>query len=103
MSDAKAGVLAGYGVYWRTWSFLLLLTAFMFFLDNMQMARTPFVLLMVLAMLTKATLIAGVFMHLRQESLDLVIAIAVCTMGCVVLLYGLTVVDALRIFRMLGT
>ncbi len=103
MSDAHTDSFAGYGVYWRTWSFLLLLTAFMFFLDSVQMPRTPFVLLMLVAMLTKATLIAGVFMHLRQESLDLVIAIGVCTIGCVLLLYGLTVVDAVRILRMLGS
>jgi len=102
MSDAKTAEFSGYGVYWRTWGVLLLLTAIMFFLDNLDMPRTPFVLLLISAMMIKATLIAGIFMHLRQESLDLVIAIGVCVLGCGGILYGLIAVDAMRIFAMLG-
>lgn len=102
MSEAKAAEFPGYGIYWRTWGFLLLLTAVMFFLDNLSMPRTPFVLLMVTAMLVKVALIAGIFMHLRQESLDLAIAIAVCVLGCGGILYALTVVDAWRIASGMG-
>lgn len=102
MSEAKSAEFPGYGIYWRTWGFLLLLTAVMFFLDNLALPRTPFVLLMITAMLVKVTLIAGIFMHLRQESLDLVIAIGVCVLGCGAILYGLTVVDAWRIANGMG-
>lgn len=93
---------AGYGIYWRTWGVLLALTVLMFFLDSLAMPRLPFVLIMVTAMLLKVTLIAGIFMHLRQESLDLVICIGVCVLGLGVILYGLIAPDALRILHMLG-
>jgi cytochrome c oxidase subunit IV len=102
MSEANTAEFPGYGIYWRTWGFLLLLTTIMFFLDTLAMPRTLFVLLMVGAMLMKVTLIAGIFMHLRQESLDLVIAIGVCALGCGAILYGLTVVDAWRIANGMG-
>lgn len=93
---------AGYGVYWRTWGFLLVLTAVMFMLDSLQMPRVPFVLMMISAMLLKVALIAGIFMHLRQESLDLVICIGVCVLGLGAALYGLMAPDAIRILRMIG-
>lgn len=99
---SEAAEFHGYGVYWRTWGFLLLLTATMLLLDSLSMPRTPFVILMLAAMLTKAALIAGIFMHLRQESLDLVIGLACCVLGCVGILYALTVVDAQRIFAMIA-
>lgn len=93
---------AGYGIYWRTWGFLLALTLVMFVLDSLAMPRLPFVLIMITAMLLKVALIAGIFMHLRQESLDLVISIGLCVLGLGAILYGLIAPDALRIFRMLG-
>jgi len=101
MAKAETEFAGGYGVYWRTWGFLLALTTLMFFLDSLSMPRTPFVLIMVTAMLLKVMLIAGIFMHLRQESLDLVISIGVCVLGLGFLLYLLIVPDAMRIFTML--
>lgn len=101
MAEAKAE-FAGYGVYWRTWGFLLALTLVMFVLDSLAMPRLPFVLIMVTAMLLKVVLIAGIFMHLRQESLDLVISIGVCVLGLGAILYGLMAPDAMRILHMLG-
>ena len=101
MARATTKTAGGYAAYWRTWTFLLVLTAIMLFLDTMPMPRAPFVTLMVAAMLLKVVLIAGIFMHLRQESLDLVIAIGVCTLGCGLVLYVLIVPDALRILAML--
>ena len=100
MGRATTKATGGYTVYWRTWTFLLVLTAIMLFLDTLPMPRTPFVVLMVAAMLLKVVLISGIFMHLRQESLDLVIAIGVCMLGCVVVLYALIAPDALRILAM---
>lgn len=100
MAHAKAEEFAGYGVYWRTWTTLLVLTAIMFFVDGLQIPRTPFVLIILSAMMIKVVLITGIFMHLKQESLDLVIAIAICLLGCSLLLYGLIVVDAFRILAM---
>lgn len=97
MSETKATNL---GTYWRTWAVLLVLTLIMFFLDTLDMSRGLFVTIMLLAMLTKATLIGGIFMHLAKESMDLVVTVVVCALGFGVLLYGLTVVDAHRIYTM---
>jgi len=98
MSETKA---ANLGIYWRTWAVLLVLTAIMFFLDTVDMPRGLFVGVMLVAMMTKATLIGGIFMHLAKESMDLVVTIVVCVLGFGLLLFGLTVVDAGRIYQML--
>ncbi len=97
MSETKT---ANLGIYWRTWVVLLVLTAIMFFLDTLAMPRGLFVVVMLLAMMTKATLIGGIFMHLAKESMDLVVTVVVCALGFGVLLYGLSVVDAHRIYEM---
>lgn len=89
------------GVYWRTWGVLLVLTAIMFFLDSMDMSRGVFVVVMLTAMMIKATLIGGIFMHLAYESRDLMITVAICCLGFGALLYGLSVVDAWRILAMI--
>jgi caa(3)-type oxidase subunit IV len=89
------------GIYWRTWAVLLVLTAIMFVLDTLAMPRGLFVTVMLVAMLAKATLIGGIFMHLSKESADLVVTVVVCALGFGLLLYGLSVVDAGRIYQMM--
>ena len=86
--------------YWVTWSVLLVLTLIMLVLDQTPMSRLLFVLVMVAAMLTKATLIAGTFMHLRFERVAFVLMIVVGLFINGVILYGLIVPDAIRIFGM---
>ena len=98
MSNEQAPNL---GIYWRTWAVLLVLTAVMFFLDSLTMPRGIFVTVMLVAMMVKATLIAMIFMHLAKESTDLVVTVVVCALGFGVLLYGLSVVDAGRIYQMM--
>ncbi len=98
MSETEA---ANLGIYWRTWAVLLVLTTIMFFLDTLDMPRGLFVGVMLAAMMTKATLIGGIFMHLAKESMDMVVTIVVCVLGFGLLLFGLTVVDAARIYDML--
>ena len=56
---------------------------------------------MLIAMMTKATLIGGIFMHLAKESMDLVVTVVVCGLGFGVLLFGLSVIDAARIYDMM--
>jgi cytochrome c oxidase subunit IV len=98
MNEATAPNL---GLYWRTWGVLLVLTAVMFFLDSMDMPRGIFVAIMLTAMLAKAALIGGIFMHLAQESRDLMVTVVVCCLGLGALLYALSAVDAWRISQML--
>lgn len=76
------------------------ITVVMFVLDSTPMPRGAFVAVMVVAMLVKATLIAWFFMHLRTESLWIGLSVAMGMLALAVVLYGLIVPDALRIFQM---
>jgi cytochrome c oxidase subunit IV len=86
--------------YWATWSALLALTLMMLWLDQAPMSRPLFVLVMLVAMRTKATLIAGTFMHLRFERVALVLMIVVGLLVNGEILFGLIVPDAIRIDEM---
>ena len=87
--------------YWITWLALLSLTLMMLWLDSAPLARGLFVTAMVAAMLTKASLIAANFMHLRFEHRALVFTIVVGLLVTGAVLYMLIVPDAHRIHHML--
>ena len=91
---------AGLRLYWTTWFALLALTLVMLVLDRAPLSRPAFALVMVSAMIVKATLIAGNFMHLRFERAALVLAVVVGLFLNGLILYVLIVPDALRIVRM---
>jgi len=86
--------------YWTTWGVLLVLTIVMLGLDQAPLPRLLFVAVMLVAMLTKAMLIAGVFMHLRAERVALVLMIVVGLFINGAILFGLIVPDAVRINEM---
>lgn len=83
--------------YWMTWGVLLVLTLVMLGLDQAPLPRLLFVIVMLAAMLTKATLIAGTFMHLRAERVALVLMIVVGLFVNGAILFGLIIPDAVRI------
>ncbi len=91
---------AGYKLYWITWSILLVLTLIMLALDQSPLPRLAFVLVMVTAMLAKAVLIAGNFMHLRFERVALPLMVIVGLLINATILFGLIVPDAMRILEM---
>jgi caa(3)-type oxidase subunit IV len=93
----KAG---GYKLYWMIWGILLALTVVMLFLDNAPMPRVAFVLIMVGAMLAKAFLIAGYFMHLRYEALFIRLSVLIGLLVNGAVLYFLIIPDAYRILGM---
>lgn len=90
----------GLKTYWITWGMLLGLTLVMIVLDQMPMTRQLFILVILGAMLVKATLIAGTFMHLRGERAALVWMVLVGLFATGAVLYGLIVPDAYRILGM---
>ena len=92
---------AGTKVYWITWSVLLAFTLVMVWLDGTSIPRLAFVVAMLVAMLTKASLIASNFMHLRFERVSLVLMVIVGLLVTGTLLYVLIVPDAVRIHGML--
>ncbi len=89
-----------YGVYLRTWLFLLGLTTVMIVTDGLAVPRAVLVTVLLGAMLIKASLIAANFMHLRYEKrvVRVVVAASVLFFGSV--LYLLIVPDGLRVLRM---
>ena len=57
-----------YRGYWAIWIVLLVLTLVMLGIEALSLPTAVVVLLLAAAMMTKATLIAGWFMHLRSET-----------------------------------
>jgi cytochrome c oxidase subunit IV len=95
--------MAMYRTYWIAWGALLALTVTMVVLDQAPLPRSTFIVLMLSAMLVKAAVIAGYFMHLRFERWALVAAVVLGLPINAAILYVLIVADARRIFDMLGT
>ncbi len=91
-----------YAIYWKVWGVLLLLTVTMVFVDQAAIPRTALVLVLITAMLAKAVLISGWFMHLRHERLFLWMSVVVGLLINGAILYGLIVPDGLRIGGMLS-
>ena len=91
---------AGSRTYWLTWGILLVLTIVMLGLDVAPLPKALFVFVMIAAMLVKAILIGGVFMHLRSERTSLIVMIIVGLIVTGLFLFALMVPDALRIAEM---
>ena len=67
-----------YRTYWGIWVVLLALTLAMIGIEAATLSPLVTVLILSAAMMTKATLIAGWFMHLRWETMALML-IVVCS------------------------
>ena len=95
VSDAGSG-----RIYWITWGTLLAITMVMLLLDTAQVSQSMLVTVLLVAMMVKATLIAGNFMHLRQEHRGIIwtVTIGLFVMGLI--LYVLIAPDAARIYEM---
>lgn len=87
-------------IYWITWVVLLVFTVVMLWADAASLPRTAFVVFMVVAMLTKASIIGANFMHLRAERLPLVLTVVVGLLITGAVLFVLIAPDAVRIHRM---
>lgn len=69
--------MASYKTYWYTWGVLLILTMVMLFIGSAGFGKGWIVLLLLAAMLAKATLILGNFMHLRFEKVALILTVVI--------------------------
>jgi cytochrome c oxidase subunit IV len=87
-------------MYWITWCVLLVFTVAMLWADGAPIPRLAFVLFMVAAMLTKASIIGANFMHLRSERLPLIVTVVVGLLVTGAFLFALIAPDALRIREM---
>ena len=86
--------------YWITWAVLLVFTVAMLWADAASLPRTTFVVFMIAAMLTKASIIGANFMHLRSERLALVLTVVFGLLVTGAVLFILIAPDAVRIHRM---
>jgi cytochrome c oxidase subunit IV len=90
-------------IYWITWTVLLIFTVVMLWADSASIPRLAFVVFMVVAMLTKASIIGSNFMHLKLERAPLILTVIVGLLITGAILYGLIVPDAVRIHHMVET
>ena len=88
--------------YWITWSVLLVFTVAMLWADAASLPRTAFVVFMLAAMLTKASIIGANFMHLKSERIPLITTVVVGLLVTGVILWVLIVPDAIRIHDMVS-
>jgi cytochrome c oxidase subunit IV len=89
--------------YWITWSVLLVFTVVMLWADSASLPRQAFVIFMIIAMLTKASIIGGNFMHLKAERVQLVMTVVIGLLATGAILYVLIAPDAVRIHHMVET
>ena len=89
-------------VYWVTWLVLLGFTLLMLWADTASIPRMAFVVFMIAAMLTKATIIGANFMHLRSERTALVLTVVVGLLVTGAILFVLIAPDAVRIHDMVA-
>lgn len=90
----------GYRFYWWTWAALLALTLGMLLTGHMSLPKGLIVSLLLGAMLVKASLIGGHFMHLRFEKPALVVAVVAGILATAATLFALIAVDGARILRL---
>ncbi len=97
---AKTLEEVGYGIYWSTWGLLLALTLLMLVTGYVSLPKVFVVLVLLAAMLVKASLIGAHFMHLRFEKLTLLLTVAVGIMATAIFLFVLIAFDGLRIHNL---
>jgi cytochrome c oxidase subunit IV len=85
--------------YWISWGTLLILTMIMLLLEKSGFPRVAAVLFLVMAMLIKATVIGGWFMHLRYERVALVAAVVGAVLATAAVLFFLIIPDAVNVLR----
>lgn len=88
-----------YRTYWIAWSILLVLTLSMIVMEGAGFSRLFAVLFLIIAMLAKATLIGGWFMHLRFERTSLVLSVVIGTFATAAFLFFLLVPDGIAMLR----
>jgi len=90
----------GYGLYWKIWGILLVMTLGMIFFDQAPVPRVVLVVFLIVAMLVKAALVAGYFMHLRYESVALGLTVVVGMLITGLILFVLIAPDGMRILEL---
>lgn len=89
-----------YRTYWIAWAVLLVVTLLMLLTESAPFSRVFVVIFLVGAMLFKATLIGGWFMHLKFENTALVLSVVVGTLATAAALFLLLIPDGMAMLRL---
>ena len=92
--------MVGYKSYWYTWGALLILTLGMIEVGSAAIPGGVIAFLLVLAMLTKATLIGSNFMHLRYEKWSLILTVVIGILFTALALFLGIAPDGIRILSL---
>ena len=98
MANATHGT--GYRLYWITWIFLLAVTMVMLAMEYVSWPQWILLAVLLVAMLVKASVISGYFMHLRFEKPALILIVAASLLLVGAILFGLLAIDALRVHQL---
>ena len=96
----ESGSHGSYRVYWVTWAILLAITGFMLAVEYLSLSKALLVGVLLGAMLLKAALIGGEFMHLRSENSLLIWSVVGTILFFSTFLFVLIWFDAQRIAKM---
>jgi caa(3)-type oxidase subunit IV len=89
-----------YRTYWILWVVLLGLTTSMFAAEAAPFTRVLTVGIILLAMTVKVATIGAWYMHLRYETLALILSVVVGTFATAAALFVLLVPDGVSMFRL---
>ena len=89
------GGTMSYKGYWTIWGVLLALTLTMIGIEALSLPAGVAILLLTAAMMIKATLVAGWFMHLRSETRFIMWCLVLCTLLTAAFLLFLLVPDGM--------
>ena len=95
MANATHGT--GYRMYWITWALLLLVTLGMLAMEYLAWPAWILITVLVAAMMLKASVISGYFMHLRFERRALIVIIGASILLTALVMFVLLALDAHRV------
>jgi len=98
MANATHGT--GYRLYWITWIFLLMVTMVMLAMEYVSWPQWMLLTVLLVAMLVKASVISGYFMHLRFERPALIVIVAASLVLVGLVLFVLLAIDAIRVHQL---
>src|SRR3990172_3876197 len=98
MANATHG--SGYRRYWITWIFLLGVTLVMLAMEYVSWPQWILLTVLLAAMLLKASVISGYFMHLRFEKPALIVIVAASLLLVGLILFALLAIDAMRVHQL---
>ena len=97
MSNATHGT--GYGMYWIVWVLLLVLTLIMLGMEFVTLPQWMLLAVLLVAMMVKASVISGYFMHLRYEKKGLIWLVGASIILAGLVMFTIMAVDAVHVFQ----